>query len=117
MKIEGIIFYIAGPVTGIPEGNRPLFDQAQVWLEQQGAIALNPTILPEGLASHQSYMNICLPMLREAQAILLLPGWHRSVGAKMEYDEARRLGMPMFHFTPIQDASIRPFSEGERHGH
>lgn len=117
MKIEGVVFYIAGPVTGIEDCNRPLFQQAQCWLEGQGAVALNPTLLPDGLPSHQSYMNICLPMLREAQAILLLPGWHRSVGAKMEYDEARRLGMPMFHYQPIQDASISPFSEGERHGH
>lgn len=115
-SIEGIIFYIAGPVTGIEDCNRPMFDQAEGWLSTQGAVALNPTVLPEGLKSHQSYMNICLPMLREADAILMLPGWHRSVGAKMEYDEARKLGIPVFRFEPIKDAEIVLMDGGEGHG-
>lgn len=110
-KIDGVIFYIAGPVTGIEDGNRPMFQQAQFWLEEQGAIAFNPSLLPEGLPSHQSYMNICMPMLREASAIVMLPGWHRSVGAKMEYDEARRIGMPVFQFLPIKDADIQLLGE------
>lgn len=115
-KIEDTIFYIAGPVTGLPHGNRPMFEQAQYWLEEQGAIAINPTVLPDGLRSHQSYMNICLPMLREAEAVLLLPNWHQSVGAMMEYEEAKRLGMPMYHFTPVQDASICLFEGAAVHG-
>lgn len=117
MKIEGVIFYIAGPVTGIEDGNRPLFDQAEGWLMEQGAVALNPTLLPEGLRSQQAYMNICLPMLREADAVLMLPGWHRSIGAKMEYDEARRLGMPIYSYTPVQDASASLMNEGAKNGH
>lgn len=117
MKIENVIFYIAGPVTGVPDSNRPMFDQAQAWLEEQGAVVINPTMLPEGLRSHQSYMNICIPMLREADAVLLLPGWHKSVGAKMEFDEAKGLGMPMYSYTPIRDASIAPLGEGVSHGH
>lgn len=116
-SIKGIIFYIAGPVTGIEDCNRPMFDQAEGWLAEQGAVAINPTVLPEGLRSHQSYMNICIPMLREADAVLMLPGWHKSAGAKMEYDEARRLGMPIFSFTPIQDASASLMTEGVQHGH
>lgn len=117
MKIKGLIVYIAGPVTGIEDCNRPLFDQAESWLLEQGAVALNPTLLPEGLRSHQSYMNICIPMLREAEAVLMLPGWHKSTGAKMEYEEARRLGMPIYSFTPMQDASASLMKEGAHHGH
>lgn len=118
MKIpNGSIFYIAGPVTGIEDSNRPMFDQAAAWLEQQGAVAINPTVLPEGLRSHQSYMNICIPMLREADAVLFLPGWHKSVGAKMEFDEAKRLGMPMYVYKPISDASISKLGEVDTYGH
>lgn len=110
-KFAGVIVYIAGPVTGIEEGNRPLFDQAEYYLTSQGATALNPSMLPDGLSSHQSYMNITMPMLREAHAVLMLPGWHKSVGAKMEYDEARRLGMPVYMFRPVQDAEITLMGE------
>lgn len=112
MKIEGVIFYIAGPVTGVPDGNRPMFGQAQDWLEQAGAVALNPAVLPDGLPSHQSYMDITLTMLRQAQAVVLLPGWHKSVGARMEYDEAKRLGMPVFTYQPVQAAYMTLMSEG-----
>lgn len=114
--IEDTIFYIAGPVTGLPNGNRPMFEQAQLWLEEQGAIAINPTMLPDGLKSHASYMNICIPMVREAEAILLLPDWHQSVGAMMEYEEAKRLNLPMFHYTPVQDAFITQMQSGVAHG-
>ncbi len=111
-NIQGVIVYIAGPVTGIEDGNRAMFDQAESWLAEQGAIPLNPSVLPDGLRSHQAYMNICMPMLREAEAVLMLPGWHRSAGAKMEYDEARRIGMPIYSFTPIQDAFASLMKEG-----
>lgn len=99
-RIEGTIVYIAGPVTGIPEGNRPLFKQAQSWFEERGAIVLNPTMLPDGLPTHQSYMNICLPMLREADSIVMLPGWRESKGAMMEYHDAVRIGMPRYEYQP-----------------
>ena len=115
-SLEDVIFYIAGPVTGLPNGNRPMFEQAQYWLEEQGAVAINPTMLPDGLKSHQSYMNICIPMVREAEAILLLPGWHKSVGAMMEYEEAKRLELPMYHYTPVQDAFITQLQGAESHG-
>jgi hypothetical protein len=39
-------------------------------------------------------MNICLPMLREADVIALLPGWQASKGVAMEIEEAARLGIP-----------------------
>jgi hypothetical protein len=117
MKIEGLIFYIAGPVTGIEDGNRPLFDQAQYWLEGMGAVALNPQVLPAGLRSHASYLAICLPMLREADAILMLPGWHKSVGARMEYDAAVSVGMPVYNYEPIRQPAMALLATGAIHGH
>lgn len=116
MNIENKIFYIAGPITGIEDGNKPMFNQAHLWLASQKAVVLNPSFLPPGLTTHQSYMNICLPMLREADAVLMLPGWHRSVGAKMEYDEARKLGIPVFRYEPVKNAEMVLMAGGEEHG-
>ena len=52
-------------------------------LEEQGYIVLNPVELPEGMKP-TSYMNICIPMLQEADAIYLLKNWRSSQGANIE---------------------------------
>ena len=95
------IVYIAGPITGIDDYKRP-FDAAQRWLEAAGFVVLNPSFLPVGLRDYESYMKICIPMLQEADKLLLLPGWMNSVGAKREHDEARRLLLPVYEFFPTE---------------
>lgn len=75
--------YIAGPISGMPDGNKPAFDAAQKWLEQKGYIVLNPHSMPKGL-SEEAYMDICLAMVRHADALCLLKGWQASAGAKAE---------------------------------
>ena len=96
--MKNSIFYIAGPITGLPRGNKLMFTTAEIFLKRQGAIVVNPSFLPEGLRSHEAYMNICLPMLRECDKVLMLPDWRASKGANIEYTEARRLAMPVFQF-------------------
>lgn len=111
-RFEGRIFYIAGPITGIPEGNRPLFNEAHKWLEERGAVVLNPSVLPEGLPTHQSYMNICLPMLAEADAVVMLPGWRDSKGALMEYQQAIHSGMPRYEYSHFGINAMEGVNDG-----
>lgn len=110
--MKGTIAYIAGPITGHYnyESN---FAIAAEHLKSRGAIVLNQAMLPIGLKSHQSYMNICLPMLREAETIVMLPGWRDSKGALMEYDEARRLEMPAYQFMPCPAPILEVLHHGE----
>ncbi len=96
----GDIFYIGGPITGLPNGNKIMFTTAEIFLKRRGAVVLNPSFLPEGLKDHTAYMNICLPMLRECNKVLLLLGWQQSKGAMLEHAEAMRIGMPVFEFLP-----------------
>ncbi|WP_421173738.1 DUF4406 domain-containing protein [Aeromonas enteropelogenes] len=96
------IVYIAGSITARLDAYKAVFAEAERILERQGVIVLNPAMLPIGLRSHESYMNICLPMLREADELVLLPGWQCSKGVRMEIEEANRLGIQ------ITELGLRP---------
>lgn len=87
------VVYIAGPITGHENGNREAFFGAEQLLKQQGHIVLNPHCLPAGLTEFQ-YMDICLAMLRSSDAIYLLDGWQNSSGAIVEFELAKKLGLP-----------------------
>nr|DAQ93109.1 MAG TPA: Nucleoside 2-deoxyribosyltransferase like protein [Caudoviricetes sp.] len=89
-------FYIAGPMTGLPQFNRPAFHDAADRLSDQGHVALNPATLPDGLSQFE-YMDICLAMLRCADAILLLKNWDLSAGARAEKALAEKLNLHILH--------------------
>lgn len=84
--------YIAGPMTGIEEFNRPAFFSAALLLTGKGHIALNPATLPNGLTQAQ-YMDICCAMIRCADAVYMLEGWEHSSGARAENALAEKLGL------------------------
>ncbi len=94
------MIYIAGPMSGKPDFNRVAFSLAAARLSAQGAIPLNPAMLPGGL-SEADYMRIGLAMLQCAQGIYLLDGWQHSAGACTEYALAKKLGLA-FHFQAAQ---------------
>lgn len=84
--------YIAGPMTGLPQFNRPAFLQAALNLSFEKHVPLNPAILPDGL-SEADYMAVGLTMLQRADAIYLLTGWQNSAGARAEHALALKLGL------------------------
>ena len=86
------VVFISGPMTGYKNFNRDEFDAEARAMGDRGYIVLNPAILPDGL-QHEQYMSITLAMLRQADAVLMLKGWHESKGARLELDLAIRLGL------------------------
>ncbi len=84
--------YIAGPMTGLPDYNRPAFFAAADELVNGGDTPLNPAILPDGL-SQADYMAICIAMLQRADSIVMLENWERSEGARAELSLAQKLGL------------------------
>lgn len=85
------IIYVAGPMSGIKDFNRPLFNKVAIELTDQGHSVLNPATLPDGLSQGQ-YMQICLPMVAVADELVMLPGWEGLEGAYIEFCLAKKSG-------------------------
>ena len=83
--------YIAGKMNGLPNKGRDAFWEAQITLEEQGHIVLNPAVLPDGLRPEQ-YLPICLAMLEQADAIYMLRNFENSPGALIEWRYAKYQG-------------------------
>lgn len=88
------LVYVAGPMTGLPDFNRPAFDAAQRDLEAAGHRVLNPARQPLGL-TWAEYMRRGLRDVLDVDAVVVLPGWEISRGARLEVEVAERLGAPV----------------------
>ena len=90
-KPDKAIIYIAGPITGLKNGNKAAFKEAAEQLHKRGYAVLNPRTLPEGMPE-DLYMPICLAMLQAADIICMLPGWSNSRGANIELEFVKYQG-------------------------
>lgn len=92
------VVYISGPMTGMPALNFPAFHAAAAEVRARGHMAINPAELDEADApgvtkEWHEYMRRDLKALADCTHILLLPGWEKSKGARLEHHIARELGM------------------------
>ena len=93
--------YLAGPMTGLPDLNRPAFHAAAAELRAAGYEVVNPAELdesepitdPDGPGAWERYMRRDIPHLCKCDAVALLPGWTESQGAQLESLIANGLGM------------------------
>lgn len=86
-----MIFYIAGPMSGLPGFNREAFMEAARLIRQKGHEVINPALLPATLPDSR-YMPICTAMIDAADAVYMLEGWQQSLGARTERLYAKRQG-------------------------
>ena len=89
-----ITLYLAGPVTGRPKLNKPLFVHHAIALRDKGYEVIIPHDHVPSTATHDEAMSICLPIVEKVDGLALIPGWELSVGARMEYEKAFVLGIP-----------------------
>ena len=89
--------YIAGPMSGLPEMNFPAFAAAARDLRARGWDAVSPAeVNPDpGMTWHEA-MKRDIPALLTCEAVVVLPGWEKSRGAKVEVGLARDLDMPVY---------------------
>lgn len=85
--------YIAGRITG-NAGYKEEFAEARAFYEGHGFVVLDPSAMPEGM-EWADYARICAAMIDSADAVVLLPDWEMSPGARLEkaYAEYIRRGV------------------------
>ena len=86
--------YIAGPMTGLPEHNYPAFHRAAAKLREAGHHVESPAEPGQVDGwTWADYMRRGLQQMLTCDTIALLPHWHESRGAMIEYRLADTLGM------------------------
>lgn len=103
--------YIAGPMRGCVLRNYPLFDAAAISITDEGHVPLNPADRARSLfgihsdddLTEEKLAKALMEDLREllgCDAIVMLPKWGESVGARLEFDVARLTGKRVFYCAP-----------------
>lgn len=100
--------YLSGPMSGLPDSNRPAFTAATKKLRAQGHSVVCPTeldFLPVPEEKHEAYRkllwrtfiirDVAMILTCAFDAVVVLPGWERSRGARMEVIAAVMIGLPI----------------------
>lgn len=105
------IVYIAGPMTGLPDFNRPAFHHAAEHLEAAGYTVLNPARAEgrEACTTWQDYMRASVRDIANADGVALLPDWNKSRGAQIEHALAAGLGLDVRRL-PLWLPGVRAWS-------
>lgn len=89
--------YIAGQVTGLPQQEViDKFAKAKQDIEELGFEVINPIEVVNDFATPwNDAMKMCIKALLECNAMVLLPCWKNSKGARLEFDIAHSFGMEL----------------------
>ena len=107
---NGIVIYLAGPMSGVPDFNYPAFAAYTDRYRREGFTVVSPAELDGGDTSqpYETYMRRDIEAILDNQVerIYLMPGWGRSRGAKFERSLGEILNLSIY------DAETgQPFSE------
>jgi len=113
--------YLAGPMSGIPEFNYPLFKEVTAKLRAQGHEVFSPAEADDrrhgtdiskgnkngdpkqaakehGFSLRDALCEDLTYICKEADTIVLLPGWERSFGSGAEWATARALNLNFIYW-------------------
>jgi hypothetical protein len=118
-----IKWYLAGPMTGIPQFNYPLFDQVAGELRLAGfditspaemdnedtreeALASPTGIHPGGITNGETWGDFLARDVKliadELEGVILLPDWQKSRGARLEVFVAINCKHPVYAYEGTQ---------------
>lgn len=105
-------FYIAGPMSGIDEHNKPAFLAAEEYLlnigvpgknifnpiNHEASLMIQKSLVRDTQEAYRMCMKIdCDYICTTATALYMLTGWESSKGAKAEHALAVALGLEIFY--------------------
>lgn len=111
--------YVAGPMTGLPDNNRPAFNAMAARLRAIGYGVLNPAENPEDDGAGRGYymrkdiFAIIGNGARKAKVdfVAVIPGWEKSRGARLEVEVALQLDIPVVWAESLADGVVEPVSQ------
>ena len=90
--------YVSGPMTGLPDLNKPAFNAEAARLRSEGHDVVNPADVNLGPgADWADYMRVDLADMLTCDTIFMLPGWESSKGARIERRLAMDLGLAVMY--------------------
>lgn len=91
------MIYLSGPMTGLPEWNYPAFNEAAAYLRAKGYEVFNPAEIFGGETHlpREVYMKEDIRALLNCDTVMMLQGWQDSEGAKLEFQIAKQIGLPV----------------------
>ena len=97
-------YYLCGPIdsAGDKEVNLNVFREAAKYLRGEGYQIVSPIeeIVEDPSKNYLDYIREDLKHLLGCEAIILLPGWPQSKGAKGELTFAMYLNLPVYYYNP-----------------
>lgn len=89
--------YLSGPMSGLPDLNKPLFNKVAKQLRRKGYMVINPAELDsrEACSTWEACLQRDLRALTRCDAIATLPGWKKSRGANLEIHVGKALSYPV----------------------
>lgn len=122
--LDKTVAYLAGPMTGIEAFNFPAFVTAARELTDLGLRSIRHTAqgTPPDLDEAEpwgNYLRVALRKMLGCDAVVVLPGWRESKGARLEVHVALELGMPVVEYPDLRpvETATRPIGmyipEGE----
>jgi hypothetical protein len=106
--------YVAGPITGLPNGNKEEFEAAVKWLRERTSFeVISPLEMDSSeefaatMANHygEVYWHRMVEDFKtviSVDALVLLNGWARSKGARIEVFVALSLGKRFYEWSSAQ---------------
>lgn len=100
--------YLSGPMTGIPDFNRPAFNTEAARLRALGYDVVNPAEInpTEAQLNWHECLRNDLSALLSCDTIAMLDGWMNSNGAHLEMHVAHRIGIKIVEAKDIGQASF-----------
>lgn len=88
------LYYLCGPMAGLPDYNYPEFFRTAHAYRTRGYMVVNPAESFGGNVDlpHADYIKRALTDIQRCSGIILMPGWEKSRGAKLEAHIAFVLG-------------------------